>query len=94
MLNQILQYSGFYRKRMNLPHVCLPAFSSAPGLLSESTHSGSQIGWEFLTLMLFARGTVKLYMLKSTDGFRNMTKDSKLGNSKEDIFILSCTSLN
>lgn len=32
--------------------------------------------------------------MKITDGFQNMSKDSKLGNSREDMFKLSFTSLN
>lgn len=85
MLNWIVQYLGFYTKMEDLAHICLLAVSSAPGLLGESTQdSGCQAGKEFSRLRFFAQGTVKINLMKITDGFQNMSKDSKLGNSRED----------
>lgn len=79
----------------DLAHICLLAVSSAPGLLDESAQdSGCQVGREFSRLRFFAQGTVNIYLMEITDGFQNMSKDSKLGNSREDVSKLSFTSLN
>lgn len=67
----------------DLAHICLLAVSSAPGL-NPTQDSGCQVGREFSRLRFFAQGTVKIYLMKITDGFQNISKDSNLGNSRED----------
>jgi len=80
---------------VNLAHVCLLAVSLAPGLLGESGQdSFCQIGREFSRLRLFAQGTVKIYLMKITDGLQNISKDCKLGSSREDVLKFSFTSFN
>lgn len=77
----------------SLAHICLLVVGSAPGLLRKSAqYSDCQVGRESSRLGLFALGTVKICLMKITNGFQNVSQDRMLGNSRHVKF--SFTSLN